>query len=363
MKRTWLPVSLICLLLAVTVCNKQPTAPELLEPGSRNYTWKLDTLYMPMNYISSVWGATPNDVWATGAGGTYNDRLLHYDGEQWSTYKNEPINCSAYNLFGFSADDVWMGGGGGWGNKGAGIWHYNGVQWSQYFIYHVDGAYIVQVRHIWGPAHNDVYACGVIGFREGSIDSFRGFVLHYDGSSWKEVVRAHFNSQFLKVRKNHNRVIVQSFEIGDTSSAQDVIAFYQVKTNKLIKLYSTTLETTYWATLHVINDKTYFVIGPDVYEYLATDKMVKRLSFPQPEFVCQICGRTEADLFVYMKDGIAHYNGVDLQYLYKFPTARMGGFNDPMIFEKEVFFCIDNPLGSIYTRNMILHGILTEEGD
>jgi hypothetical protein len=39
------------------------------------------------------------------------------------------------------------------------------------------------------------------------------------------------------------------------------------------------------------------------------------------------------------------------------------GINDPMIFEKEVFFCIDNPLGSIYTRNMMLHGILTEEGD
>ena len=361
MKRTWLPLFLIFLCFAFTTCNKQPTAPEPLKPGNRNYTWKLDTLYMPMNYIDSVWGAAPNDVWATGAGGTEYDRLLHYDGEKWSTYKNEPINCCGHSLYGFSANDIWMGGQAGWGYKGAGIWHYNGVEWSQNFVYYVDGAYDVQVQHLWGTAPSDVYASGVVGYHEDSIDNFRGFVLHYDGNSWKEVVRAQFDSQFLKVRKNHNRVIVQSYERGGTSSAQHVIAFYQVKPNKLIKLYETTLETIYWVSLHVINDKTYFVIGPDVYEYLATGKMAKRLSFPQPEFECQICGRTEADLFVYMKDGIAHYNGVDLQYLYKFPTARMGGFNDPMIFEKEVFFCIDNPLGSIYTRNMMLHGILTED--
>jgi len=312
-----------------------------------------------MNYINTIWGASPNDVWATGGGGTQDDRLLHYDGTKWSTYTKETIWCSAFTLFGFSADNVWMGGGAGWLAHGAGIWHYNGVEWSQNYVYDIEGSYSIKVEDIWGTNPNDVYACGAIGFHEeGKTDFWWGFVLHFDGKNWKEVVRAQFNSQFLRVRKNHNRVIVQSFEIGDTSSAQDVIAFYQVKTNKLIKLFSTTLENIYLASLHVINNKTYFVIGPDVYEYLATGKMVKRLSFPQSEFQCYICGRTEADLFVFMKDGIAHYNGVDLQYLYKFPTARMSGVNDPMIFKKEVFFCIDNPLGSIYTRNMILHGRL-----
>lgn len=338
-----------------------PTPPQSPQPGSRNYTWKLDTLDMPMNYISSVWGASPNDVWAVGAGGTEYDRLLHYDGETWSTYKNEPINCSGFNLYGFSANDIWMGGGGGWGNKGAGIWHYDGTQWSQNYIYYVEGCYSIEVTHIWGPAPNDIYACGTISFRENTTDSWRGFVLHYDGNSWKEIVRASFNSQFLKVRKNQNSIIVQSFsyEIG----AVDVIGFYRVKDNALEKLHSTNLDTVYWASLHVINNKTYFVIGPDVYEYLATGKMVERLSFPQPEFRCQIYGRTAADLFIAMKDGIAHYNGVDTQYLYKYPVTYMSGINDPMIFDREVFFCIDNPLGSLKTRNMMLHGILNEEGD
>ena len=140
MKQLQLTLLLIIFLFGLTICKKMPTPPQSPQPGSRNYTWKLDTLDMPMNYISSVWGAAPNDVWAAGAGGTEYDRLLHYDGETWSTYKNEPINCSANNLFGFSANDIWMGGQAGWGYKGAGIWHYDGTQWSQNYIYYVEGA-------------------------------------------------------------------------------------------------------------------------------------------------------------------------------------------------------------------------------
>ena len=274
--------------------------------------------------VRHIWGTAPSDVYACGLIG------YHEEGKT----------------------DSWRGF----------VLHYDGTQWSQNYIYYVEGAYDVQVRHIWGTAPSDVYACGLIGYHEeGKTDSWRGFVLHYDGYSWKEVVQAQFNSQFLKVRKNQNSIIVQSFsyEIG----AVDVIGFYRVKDNALEKLHSTNLDTVYWASLHVINNKTYFVIGPDVYEYLATGKMVERLSFPQPEFRCQIYGRTAADLFIAMKDGIAHYNGVDTQYLYKYPVTYMSGINDPMIFDREVFFCIDNPLGSLKTRNMMLHGILNEEGD
>ncbi len=136
------------MLFALTVCNKHPTSPEPLKPGSRNYIWKLDTLNMPKNYISSVWGAAPNDVWVIGAGGTHKDRLLHYDGEQWSTYKNEPINCSGTTLYGFSANDIWMGGQGGWGVHGASIWHYDGTHWSQNYVYDIEGSYIILVQDI-----------------------------------------------------------------------------------------------------------------------------------------------------------------------------------------------------------------------
>ncbi len=100
-----------------------------------------------------------------------------------------------------------------------------------------------------------------------------------------------------------------------------------------------------------------------MYEYLASGKMVKRLTVPDPEFISQLFGRTENDLFLAMRDGICHYNGTNIQYIYKFPFTGLGVVNDPMIFEKDLFFCILNMHGSYNTTNLILHGILKEEGD
>ncbi|MDZ7342092.1 MAG: hypothetical protein ONB27_12115, partial [candidate division KSB1 bacterium] len=267
MKSIFLPFLLIILIFALAVCDKQPTLPEPLEPGSRNYTWKLDTLDMPMNYIESVWGAAPNDVWAVGAGGTEHDRLLHYDGVKWSTYKKQAIWCAGFVLFGFSADNVWMGGGAGWFAHGAGIWHYDGAQWSQNYVYDIEGSYSVEVEDIWGTTPNDVYACGLIGFREeGKTDFWNGFVLHFDGKNWKEVVRAPFNSQFLRIRKEQNKVYVQSVVVENCND--EAVTFYEVKNRELKEIYSVKLDNIYWASHNVINGKVYFVIGQNVYRYL-----------------------------------------------------------------------------------------------
>jgi hypothetical protein len=64
-------------------------------------------------------------------------------------------------------------------------------------------------------------------------------------------------------------------------------------------------------------------------------------------------GRTEKDIFLIMAYGIAHYNGVDIKYLYK-------NFNkihilDALIFEKEVFFLVVDPT---INGNLIIHGEL-----
>jgi hypothetical protein len=359
MTRKLLLIALLSFSLLFTYCKNTTVAPEL-KPGRRDYVWELDTLDMPVNYIGSMWGASPNDVWAVGPAGTENDRLLHYDGAKWSTYKKEPINCAANALFGFSADNVWMGGQAGWGSKGAGIWHYDGVKWSQNYVYDVEGSYDVQVYDIWGSGPNDIYASGVITFYDGKTDDFRGFLLHYDGRRWQEVVRVGpVNSQFLIIRKEQNRAYVHSFGSGGGSSAYETVTFYEVKGHELREIYSTSLADIYWASLNAVAGKVYFVIGKDAFRYLG-GSLVKQFSFQYPQFDSGISGRNENDLFVTMKDGIAHYNGTDTEYLYKFPVDDMGQINVPMIFEKEVFFCIWNLTGPSYATNLILHGRLKE---
>jgi hypothetical protein len=62
--KSFFPV-LMSFLFLLIYCeqNNNPTQPkESLQPGARNYVWQLDTLDMPVNYISSIWGASPENV-------------------------------------------------------------------------------------------------------------------------------------------------------------------------------------------------------------------------------------------------------------------------------------------------------------
>lgn len=357
MIRKCLLIALVGATILPSACEHNPTAPELV-PGRRDYIWQLDTLDMPMNYIAAVWGASPNDVWAVGAGGTYRDRLLHYDGKTWSTYDKEPIWCTGNTLFGFAANDVWMGGGAGWLAHGAGIWHYDGVEWSQHHVYNIPGSYSMHVQNIWGTAPNDVYASGLISFYDGQTDDFRGFVLHFDGRRWQEVIKVGpFNSQFLRIRKEGDRLYVQSFRNGIISGTNADI-FYEVDRNELKELYS----TSGIASLSAIDGNVYFTIENDIYR-ISGGNLVKVLSFDDPQrdtTVWGIHGRTAIDFFVGTRDGIAHYDGGDLEYLYKYPMTNMGYINEPMIFDKEVFYSVRNPAGGASAYNLMLRGKLND---
>lgn len=342
---------LLAFLIILNTCKDGITNPPEPEPGRRDYVWKVDTLDMPMNLISSVWGSSPNDVWVVGAGGDSENRLLHFDGTSWETYNKEYINCTGRTLWGFSNKNIWMG-----GNTDGRIWHYDGNQWSENFRYVVEGAYNVGIADIWGLYWNDIYACGIISYNAGGSDSWRGFVLHYDGTSWKEIVQANYNSQFLKIRKEQNELYVFSYSLDKNISSNDTITFLKIRENEFQKIYSNSSENIYWGNLTVINKAVYFLIDQDVYKY-KDGNFVKQFSFKHPNFGYQFYGRHEKDIFLRMRDGLAHYNGFDIQYMFNFPLNMISIIHEPMIFEKEIFFCLWE---ASYGRNMILHGKLKE---
>jgi hypothetical protein len=340
--------SLILLLAAVLLinsCTEGPTEPEI-EPGRRDYTWTVDTLDMPMNLIAAIWGSSPTDVWAVGGGGDNEDRLHHYNGNEWKPYTKESIVITGQALFGFSQSNVWMGGGDGR------IWHYDGVKWSENYRYIIEGTNYVYISDIWGPKPDDLYACGVIDYLVNGVDNWRGFVLHYDGSSWKEVVRANFNSQFISIRKEQNEIYIFAFRTSTTVS--DTVAFYKLNGNELKEIYSD--PNKYMGSIRVLNSKIYFSIDEDIYRYV-NGNFIKQFSFTHQNFGYQFYGRNVKDIFVRMRDGLAHYNGIDLQYLYNFPLNMVSIMNEPAIFEKEVFFALWE---ARYARNMVLHGKLKE---
>jgi hypothetical protein len=361
---------LLSLILINFSCRDNPTGSQANEPqpGRRDYVWTLDTLNMPVNYLSAIWGATPSDVWAVGPGGTYSNRLQHFDGKKWSAYNKEPILCEGRALYGFGENDIWMGGESD-ATPGATIWHYDENQWTQNYNYNVAGAYSVDIRDIWGLRSNNVFACGIISYPGsypgGLADSLQGFVLHFDGSEWKEVAKGDLNYQFLTIRSEcttSNILLNQDYEsyifgykLSNISDDSAIVAFYELDGNKLNKIYSNKVGKIYWGGISEIDNQVYFLISQDVYKYI-NGSLAKQFGLSNPNFGYQLWGRNPEDIFVRMTDGIAHYDGTDIEYLYKFPPT-LSETESPTIFQNDVFFCIWDESGPQIV-NEILHGKL-----
>jgi hypothetical protein len=310
---------------------------------------------MPMNYISSIWGASPDDLWAIGAGGTNYDRLLHYDGVSWDTYSNEVINCLGRTLFGFSHDNIWMGGQADWPDSGGAIWHYNGHEWYKYFIYTVEDNFnAIFIYDIWGASPEDVYACGLITIPNGTSENLRGFVLHFDGNKWSELVRADFTSQFLRINKEKDNIYI--FSLGnDFDTGDDDVEFYMIDNDTLKNIYSNKESEIYWAGMTNINGKEYFAINNDVYTY-ENGAFNKFLSIDYDNFYTKVFGRNEKDIFFLMADGFVHYNGTDMEYIYTLPSNSLRFMGEPLVIENHIYHCLRCDGYNEY----IIHGKLEE---
>ena len=161
-KRADIAVLFLVAFFALT-CKKEPSPITPPPPPSHpTIAWTADTIRNPYAdsqlQLSSIWGSDTNDVYATGhngAGG--NASLFHFDGKAWTVVK------VTQGEGGFIASYVWL-------------------------------------MNVDGSGRNDVWVVGSRGDYNGSnIDS--SLVIHYDGSSWKEVQmqRCKFAIQSVKV--------------------------------------------------------------------------------------------------------------------------------------------------------------------
>ncbi|MCU7495633.1 MAG: hypothetical protein HF314_02285 [Ignavibacteria bacterium] len=314
-------------------------------PGRRDYVWKVDTLYMPVNPGESIWGSAAGDVWVCGTGGPAGQGMQHFDGRTW---KALDVLVNGFSIFGFSKDDVWMG-----SNDGQ-ILHYDGREWTLNFDFEVDGTHFVDICDIWGSRPDDVYACGFILYKTSAYEpeSIKGFVLHYDGNTWKEVCRGDFNSQFLSVRKSEGKIFVWSFTFQDYNNSD---IYYQLTNNgKLEKLFSNSISKIIMGNNLIMNGKVYFSIGYNFFRY-EDGLLVKVLSVDNINYGYCCYGRSERDIIIRMQDGLAHYNGTDIQYIYHSPSPTMIIIAVPVILEKDVFF-----LALDRGKTLVLHGKLND---
>ncbi|MDY0001802.1 MAG: hypothetical protein RBU30_10940 [Polyangia bacterium] len=119
--------------------------------------------------LRAVWGSGPNDVYAVGQQGN----LLHFNGATWTPQSGFAGHLMA--VWGTSAADVFVAG-------AQGIIHFDGSQWTQMSL----PASASGLTGLWGTAPDNVFAVG---------GDPNGFILHYDGSFWREFVTGSIGAQ------------------------------------------------------------------------------------------------------------------------------------------------------------------------
>ena len=323
-------------LIIIFSCNSNPVEPEP-QPGRRDYVWTVDTLSIPYTFLQGISGSGPDDVWAVGPGGDLDKTIYHYDGVKW---KNDGVSriISPLSVYSFSKNNVWLG-----GNEGH-IWYYNGSSWKE-SIWFKKTNWDIGFQAIWGDSPSEIYATGYAD--SGNVR--KGVMLRYNGSNWVELKIPFLPYNFLRIKRGINES-TKYYLLG--SGVTDTVALFEFDGN-IKSIYEAKYSTSTWTTIQSMGGKMYFITGNKINKYI-NNQFTPITQINDSMFGLQIFGRSEKDILLKMMNGIAHYNGIDVQYLYNFPY-RAYSISDAVLFEKDVFFLANDFNNGL---NLIFHGQL-----
>lgn len=322
--------AIITLIIMSISCNDNPVGPgNDPPPGRRDYTWTVDTLAIPFMSFNRIWGSSPQDVWIVGPGGDLDKTIYHYDGSSWQTDGiSRPV--SPLSVWGFAENDVWIGAADGK------LWHYDGSAWIEDTMFVRPREKEIGFQETWGDSPNNLFATGFSGFED--LETRIAVLAHYEGNSWELTEFDSLkNYNFLRIRRNterSNKYYIQA--IKDQRFTGDLFSLFEYKGGDNIKLiYEGPIGDNTSAFLQEIDNEMFFVIGKTINKY-TNNEFETIIQIPFPNFGNQIFGKNKNDIFLRMTDGIAHYNGNNIEYIYHF-EGRIS-ITDAVLFENEVFF-------------------------
>ncbi len=314
---------LIILLMALflTTCDNI-TEREDLTPGSRNYTWSVDTVltdteYGAHNNAGRLWSAS-SSLWYLSQ---YNRELWKSNGNSW-----EKIEFTTYfyptNACNLDANRFML------------------LSWSSYCIYNGSSfeepkqtinssIYSSYINDVCAVSSTNIYAAGYI--TENGIS--KAAIFHYNGSIWQLAYTGNIG-RFNSIKKGSNSDFLLYF-----SGYNDSGMFsYDGKGLKKIS----------WNYYYVflLGDNVYLKDGGALYKY--RDGKIfswKTLGINSEAVV----GRSESDLF-YGGYGIMHYNGFDEQAIYNISGTNL---KDGFTSGSDVYFLVYNNSNS---QVQVIHG-------
>ncbi len=309
MKITYM-MFLLPLLAWISSCHNSVGPVIDRQPGSRNYTWYVDTINTPENTITSLDGVSDTNVWATSWAGDFKLTVWHFDGTRWSTDSVYRM-VSPHRIRVFSATSQWIVGGDGaiWNNSGAG-WNEQGNAGLNNILEDIDGY-----------AGNNLYA---VGEYFDSVDNAHPIVYRQNGSVWMKVnTRDILDCVFNDIRfYAPGRALIWSLKSLPDGSVLDSNKIFTLDGANLEEIYSDVEargKSSGFATISggivVLEGRKLILMNSVEEENLTT--------IEEPNLGGFIEARSTEDVFLTMTDGVAHYNGTDVRYLFKFPNPNI----------------------------------------
>jgi len=344
MKKIFFAFILLTLLFFNT-CDDNPVNGDDLKPGRRDYTWTVDTLFLPFNFFTDITGSSPTDVWACGPGGDLDKTFYHYDGQSWkSDLISRPF--SPISVSSISVNSVWSS-----GLEGK-IWHYYNNGWNEHYRFLASSDTLVVLQEILAISETDIYAVGQYFI---SPEDYWGIILHYNNSKWQNISIPKTRTIFDEIGKNKSNGMTYLRGLTQQNLNENDYQLYEINNTTLTKIKSGTQNKDEFGNILLLISKIYFIIGYCLFSYNGnTFLKIGRLS-DDPKFLHVGWGRNEKDIFIGMRDGVAHYNGENTVYL--FQSTENIFVREGIVFESEIFFIGRDSNGN----NLMIHGKLNEQ--
>jgi hypothetical protein len=320
MKMKQMVTFILIIILNSLRCDTTEPSGDDIQPGNRNYVWSIDTLNIPFTILTSIWGNSPNDLWLIGPGGDLNKTIYHFNGTAWSNDGiSRPISPKA--IFGFSSNDIWIG-----GREGR-IWHYVNT-WKEDTIFSISGYSTIGIEYLWGDSPSTLIATGYAD----SLGTNKGILLKYNGSKWNHINVPDVPYSLVKIQRE-NISNQNYFVLGFKYEAffDDTLIVFEFNGSNLKPIMSGSA-----VGFEKIRDEMIFVSNKSLYKYSGTN-LIKFKDISEFNFLGLILGRNNKDIFLGMEDGIAHFNGNDVKYLIHFDNAHVN-LTGATIFEEDIVF-------------------------
>ena len=334
------------LLLFVLSCNNNPVTPPEDQSGRRDYVWTIDTI-SSFDIISRLWGSSPTDLWAITSSNPY-ESIYHFDGTKWTTDGIFRLWAPS-SIYGFNSKNIYIG-----GQRGK-IYKYDGNNWSEIASLEKDGHSDIVFSNMWGESIFDLtynlFATGAYPEKNGYLNN--SVIAHYVNNKWEILNTDSLYGLVSRIFRNpvDNKVYILTIGGHNYTDSTTIWVYDQ---GNYHKLYSNIWVQGLQADLSFIGREVYFIMGNKI-AIRNNNQFQTIITVDNPKFYQRIWGRNSKDIFLLMTDGLAHYNGTDIEYLFYFNVTQKTQIYGASLFENDVFFLVSE---AQTTLNLIYHGKL-----